>query len=221
MIDESFSRATHAVRPPGRSIVTSELSIDLVNLTDRGGTSLSCAADVLAMSDDAALARSYIRDDDAAIVAAATTWCRFIEGGHDEGQTYPAAPKPPPDLPLGRLLTVTPTEADQSVAARFIPNDQCANDLGTLHGGVAVAAALEVGLAWLRVIYGHACASSIRINLLRPATVTESIQLDAIPIHIGRSVAVTRVTSRNALGKPTSVATVTGLPTTPGVGSGK
>jgi uncharacterized protein (TIGR00369 family) len=96
--------------------------------------------------------------------------------------------------------------------ARFTPDRRCTNDLGTLHGGIAVAAALVVGLTWLRMIYGHASASSVRINFLRPATVDDLIEISATPIHVGRSVAVTRVTSRNPARKPTTVATFTGVP---------
>lgn len=62
------------------------------------------------------------------------------------------------------------------------------------------------------MIYGHASASSVRTNLLRPATLSDPIQIDAIPVHVGRSVAVTRVTSSNPAGKPTTIATVTGIP---------
>jgi acyl-coenzyme A thioesterase PaaI-like protein len=212
MIDESFSRVTNAIRPPGRSIVTSELSIDLVNMTSSGDTSLNCEAETLAVSVDAALAISSLKDGHGAIVAAATTWCRFIKSGHDESQTYPQAPKPPPDLDLNHLITATSTPGDKTVKALFTPNDRCTNDLGTLHGGIALAAALVVGLTWLRMIYGQASASSVRTNLLRPATLTDPIRIDAIPVHIGRSVAVTRVTSLNPAGKPTTIATVTGIP---------
>ena len=213
MIDESFSRVTNAIRPPGRSIVTSELSIDLVEMAGSGDSSLSCDANAVAVSPTAALAHSTLQDAHGAVVATASTWCRFINGGHDENHAYPQAAKPPPDLALHHLLTTTLSPDDSIVMARFTPDDQCTNDLGTLHGGVA-AAALEVGLTWLRMIYGEALASSIRINLLRAAPLNELLQIDATPIHTGRSIAVTCVTSRNRAGKPTIVATVTGVPRT-------
>ena len=154
MIDESFSRVTNAIRPPGRSIVTSELSIDLVEMTGSGDGPLSCDANAVAVSPNAALAHSTLQDAHRAVVATASTWCRFIKGGHDENHAYPQAAKPPPDLALHRLLTTTLSPDDDTVTARFTPDDQCTNDLGTLHGGIAVAAALEVGLTWLRMIYG-------------------------------------------------------------------
>jgi len=214
MIDESFSRVTNAIRPPGRSIVTSELSIDLVEMAGSGDGPLSCDANAVAVSPNAALAHSTLQDAHRAVVATASTWCRFIKGGHDENHAYPQAAKPPPDLALHRLLTTTLSPDDDTVTARFTPDDQCTNDLGTLHGGIAVAAALEVGLTWLRMIYGEASASSIRINLLRPAPLNQLLQIGATPIHTGRSIAVTCVTSRNPAGKPTTVATVTGVPLT-------
>ena len=77
---------------------------------------------------------------------------------------------------------------------------------------IVAVAALVVGLTWLRMIYGQASASSVRTNLLRPATLSDPIRIDAIPVHVGRSVAVTRVTSLNPAGKPTTIATVTGIP---------
>jgi acyl-coenzyme A thioesterase PaaI-like protein len=159
MIDESFSRVTNAIRPPGRSIVTSELSIDLVEMAGSGDSSLSCDANAVAVSPTAALAHSTLQDAHGAVVATASTWCRFINGGHDENHAYPQAAKPPPDLALHHLLTTTLSPDDSIVMARFTPDDQCTNDLGTLHGGVAAAAALEVGLTWLRMIYGEALAA--------------------------------------------------------------
>ena len=117
MIDESFSRVANAIRPPGRSIVTSELSIDLVNTTGSGDASLNCEAEALAVSVDAALALSSLKDDHGAIIGTATTWCRFIKGGHDESQTYPQAPKPPPDLDLNHLITATSTPEGNTVTA--------------------------------------------------------------------------------------------------------
>jgi uncharacterized protein (TIGR00369 family) len=194
--------------------VTSELSIDLVETGGSGDSSLSCDADAVAVSSNAALAHSTLQDAHGAVVATASTWCRFIKGGHDENHAYPRAAKPPPDLALHHLLTTTLSPDDETATARFTPDDQCANDLGTLHGGIAVAAALGVGLTWLGMIYGEASVSSIRINLLRPALLNQPLQIDAIPIHTGRSIAVACVTSRNPAGKPTAVATVTGVPLT-------
>src|SRR4051812_43140146 len=104
MIDERFSTVVHAVRPEGRAIVTSEMSVDLVDFTGSGTGALRSDGEILARSSDSALARAWLRDDAGALVAAATTSCRFLEGGHDEGRPYPAAPKPPADLPLDSLV---------------------------------------------------------------------------------------------------------------------
>jgi uncharacterized protein (TIGR00369 family) len=212
MIDESFGRVANAIRPAGRAIVTSEISVDLVETAGCGDRSLSCHAEAVTATPDAALVQSTLQDKHHAVVATASTWCRFIAGGHDENHAYPQAAKPPPDLALHRLLTTLLSPDEHTATARFTPDDQCANDLGTLHGGIALAAALDVGLTWLQMIYGEAAASSIRINLLRPAALNQSLQIDAAPVYTGRTVAVTLVTSRNPAGKPTTVATITGVP---------
>jgi len=115
MIDESFSRVANAIRPPGRSIVTSELSIDLVDMTGKEDASLSCEAAALAVSADAALVHSSLCDEQGAVVATASTWCRFINNGREENRTYPQAPKPPPELALHHLLTTTVAHDDQTV----------------------------------------------------------------------------------------------------------
>jgi uncharacterized protein (TIGR00369 family) len=215
MIDESFGRVANAIRPPGRAIVTSEISIDLVETAGGGDRSLCCHADAVTATPDAALVHSRLQDEHHAVVATASTWCRFIADDHDENHPYPQAAKPPPDLALHRLLTTSLSPDEHTVTARFTPDDQCTNDLGTLHGGIALAAALDVGLTWLQMIYGEAAASSIRINLLRPSALNQLLEIDAMPVHTGRNVSVTRITSRNPAGKATTVATVTGVPVTP------
>jgi acyl-coenzyme A thioesterase PaaI-like protein len=216
MIDERFSTVIHGVRPTARSVVTSELSVDLVHMTGSATGALRSEGEILASSVDSALARSCVRDAAGGLVATATTWCRFLEGGHRDGEPYPAAPKPPADLSLDTLLDVRADDDRRVVRATFTPSAVCGNDLGTLHGGIALAVTLEVGLAWLRTIYdGRAAASSVRLNLLRPVLRTEPSEIEVTPIHTGRTLAAATITARNPAGKPTLSATVTGLPSAP------
>lgn len=214
MVDEQFSRLTHTVRPRARSVVTSELSVDLVRMTGAATGSLYTDGEVLAVSDDEALARASVRDQADALIATATTRCRFVPAAHHPDHPYPSRAKPPPDLNLSSLLATEPDAENQIVASTFTPDECCGNDLGTLHGGIAIAATLEVTLAWLRMVYGNGSASSIRLNLLRPIPLTAPTRIQITPIRIGRTVATGTITHHNPAGKIMATALVTGGPTT-------
>lgn len=215
MIDESFSRAVHRIRPPGRSVVTTELSIDLVAFDGRGEGSLRAAGEVLAASANSALARAELTDHADAVVAVATTRCRFL--GEDAGRTGYAgiASKPPADLALDSMIELRLRPAANLVRADFTPDARCANDLGMLHGGIAAAAMLEIGLSWLRMVYGDAPASSIRVNFVRPVQLGETLTVECRSIHVGRTLAVAAILGRAASGKPAITATATGAPRRP------
>lgn len=210
MVDESFSRAVHPIRPPGRSVVTTELSIDLVAFDGRGDGSLRAAGEVLAASADSALARAELTDHADAVVAVATTRCRFLGEDGDRMGRPGTAPKPPADLSLDSMIELRPRPDANLVRADFTPNARCGNDLGLLHGGVAAAAMLEIGLSWLRMIYGDAPASSIRINFVRPVQLGETLTVECRQVHVGRTLAVAAIIGHGASGKPAIAATATG-----------
>ena len=67
--------------------------------------------------------------------------------------------------------------------------------------------ALELGLAWLRLIYEPAAASSVRLDLLRPIPLGQTIEIEATPIHAGRTFAAAMVTARNLASKPALICT--------------
>lgn len=213
MIDECFSTVVHAARPSGRTVVTSELSLDLACPSIGAVTALVADGEVLSAGEDRALARASLRSDEAALIATATTWCRFIEDGHDEHEPYPAAETPPPDLRLSTMLETRIREDRREAQARFSPSPECANDLGTLHGGIAVAVTIEMGLEWLAMLYGPAPSiSSVRVNFLRPISLSGVLAIAATPIHTGRMLAVANISSRDESGRLMTTATITGAP---------
>src|SRR5215208_3925436 len=68
MLDERFSRLVHTARPAGRTVVTSELSLDLAAMPGAATGSLRSAGELLAVSPDAALAHARLYDDADALV---------------------------------------------------------------------------------------------------------------------------------------------------------
>ncbi len=199
MLDEALGTSINLVRPADSHTVTSELAIDFVRIGDESVRSLHCTGRVLARLPDCALGGGEVRDQDGEIVAAGTTWCRFGPGSVELG----VAPIPPADLRLDQLL-----EFGEG-ASQLRPNSECANELGTLHGGIALAAAHDVGLHRLAGIIAQPKATSVRVNYLRPGPVDQPVSYESIITHAGRTVAVVSVRGVNQTGKIITVATVT------------
>jgi uncharacterized protein (TIGR00369 family) len=210
MVDETFAVLVNPVRPPGRSVVSTEISIDLAGFSGRGLGSVRADGEVLIVSEGGALARASITDETAAVVAVATSRCRFLEDDEAAGRT--PAPEPPADLSVASLITTDLHPEANEVRASFVPDQRCANDLGFLHGGIAAAAILEVGLSWLRMIHGDAAASSVRLNFLQPVALGEMSTIEARPLHVGRTSGITAITTRDPAGKLAIASTVSGMP---------
>jgi uncharacterized protein (TIGR00369 family) len=212
MIDESFSRVVHQVRPRGRSVVTSELSVDLVDFVGQGVGSVRAQGEVLAASEDSVLARSVLTGQDNAIVAGATSWCLFLG---DRGDDEPlVANKPPSDLSVKSMVKLGRSPDADSARAEFRPDSRCGNDLDTLHGGIAIAATLEVAFAWLGKLFESAAATSIRTKFVRPMNLEDVYAINAAPVHLGRRSATTAITTIDAAGKLAMASMVTGSPAT-------
>jgi uncharacterized protein (TIGR00369 family) len=210
MVDETFALLINPVRPPGRSVVSTEISIDLAGFSGRGVGSMRADGEVLVATEDAALARAGITDETAAVVAVATSRCRFLRD--DDAARRAPAPKPPPDLSVASMITTDLRPEANEVRASFVPDQRCANDLGFLHGGIAAAAMLEVGLSWLRMIHGDAVASSVRLSFLRPVALGATSTIEARPLHVGRTSGITAITARDPVGKLAISSTVSGMP---------
>ena len=198
------------MRPPGRSVVSTEISIDLAGFSGRGAGSLRAEGEVLVATKEVVLAQAGITNETAAVIAIATSRCRFLKA--DDAAVRAPAPKPPLDLSVESMITVELRPGPDEVRASFVPDQRCANDLGFLHGGIAAAAILEVGLAWLRMIHGDAVATSIRLNFLRPIALGAMSTIESRPLHVGRTSGVTAITTHDPAGKLAIAATVTGTP---------
>jgi acyl-coenzyme A thioesterase PaaI-like protein len=199
MLDEVLGSAVNAIRPEGTHSVTSELSVDFVRVGDQSVRVLHGMGQVLAIRPDCGLAGGEVRDQDGEIVAVGTTWCRFGAGAVE----LTDAPIPPSDLRLDGLLGI------DGARAVLQPSPLCANELGTLHGGVALAVAHDVALARLASILAEPKATSVRVNYLRPGRLDEPIEYESVITHAGRTVAVVTVRGLNSAGKTTTLSTVT------------
>jgi uncharacterized protein (TIGR00369 family) len=122
---------------------------------------------------------------------------------------------------IARLHAAAPipaprTGADDGLASLAClvvpPAEAFGNASGTMHGGlqfaaVDLAAAALAGA--LRPAPARDHTSSVRMNLLRPALLTDPVTFTASVLSRGRSLSVYRVTAHGAAGKPYTVATVT------------
>ncbi|WP_007513810.1 PaaI family thioesterase [Pseudofrankia saprophytica] len=110
-----------------------------------------------------------------------------------------SAPSARPAAPMAARLVVPPVEA-------------FGNASGTMHGGLLFACT-DLAAAGLAGALGSLPATdyttSLRLNLLRPALLSEPVVFTARVVNRGRSVSVYRVTSHGAAGRPYTVATVT------------
>ncbi|MFC8178765.1 hotdog domain-containing protein [Rhodococcus sp. NPDC057297] len=104
-----------------------------------------------------------------------------------------------------RLRMAHPESTDVLVMS---PTPFSANGMGNVHGGVLI---LGSELAAHDVVDsgGTFRTTSIDIAFVRPGDGSAETPFHAEVVHRGRTVAVVRVTARNAAGKPCSIATVT------------
>ena len=207
MLDERFKILTMAIRPSGRSIATSEISIDLAGSLPRPIRRLNSDGELLSAGLEDALAWATLRDEQDAVVATATSRCRFLPGGVDDHAGHPARPETPTDLTAASMLDINSTEAK---IATFTPDARCANDFGTLHGGILTGAVLELALAWLQTRLADPVISSLRLNFLRPIPLPSVVRIRVDPTHVGRTSALARVTCHGDNGKAAASATITG-----------
>jgi acyl-coenzyme A thioesterase PaaI-like protein len=133
-----------------------------------------------------------------------------------------------PDLPLeiarlhGTPQIPSPRAAVEAAAMR--PPAGCArlaipplpafgNASGTMHGGIQLTG-MDLAASALDGALGPdpapgAFTTSVRMNLLRPAALTDPVWFTASALSRGRSLSVYRVTASGPAGRPYSVATVT------------
>ncbi|MDT3445915.1 MULTISPECIES: PaaI family thioesterase [unclassified Pseudofrankia] len=135
-------------------------------------------------------------DDWPAQVAAAVAHNGKAAGAVLAGGPAPSATPAPPTT---AQLIVPPLEA-------------FGNGSGTMHGGLLFAGT-DLAAAGLAGALGPRAAAdyttSLRINLLRPALLSEPVIFTASVVNRGRSVSVYRVVSHGSAGRPYTVATVT------------
>ncbi|WP_305095016.1 PaaI family thioesterase [Prescottella sp. R16] len=221
LVDDSVGATLRDRRGTHAGLVTADLSVDFVTPTGWTGPELCAEGRVVAITGDGGVAVTEIRDADGVLVATATAWGNFVDGGVDRSGTVvrpvaaasgiPPAPLSPLERIGGRLVGT-----DRLVVPS---NPALANKLGVMHGGVQACAMDLVGNAAVSTPNAPMHTASLRINYFRPAPVDTDVVFTTEVVRAGRSIAVVRVTSTDGEGRVCAVGTVTcrrpSAPTTP------
>ncbi|PTR27612.1 uncharacterized protein (TIGR00369 family) [Rhodococcus sp. OK519] len=193
-------------------VVTADLSVDFVTPTGWFGPDVCADGRAVAITEDGGIAATELRDSAGTLLATATAWGNFVDGGADRSTTVvrplaAAAAIPAASVsPLERIGGRFEAEGTRLVVPA---NPALANKLGVMHGGIQACAIDLVGNAAVATAEAPMHTSSLRINYFRPAPVDSEVVFTAEVLRAGRSVAVSRVTSTAADGRVCAVATVT------------
>ena len=212
LVDDAFGVAALVHRPAGRWAVTTELSLDFAADVPLTNVALFAAADLVAEDAEGGLARGTVRDADGRLLAVGTARVRYS----DQLPAQLADPArmmlphfertvPGPEGPVEDLLGAIFTEGGLELP----PSPLLANSMGPMHGGVLGCASELLAVTTARRTDDRFVTSSIHIAFVRPASATEVVTFTAVAKHAGRTLQVYEVTSRNAGGKPCTIATVT------------
>ncbi|MCA1007796.1 hotdog fold thioesterase [Rhodococcus hoagii] len=195
-------------------VVTADLSVDFVTPTGWIGPEVVADGRAVAITEDGGIASTELRDGAGTLLATATAWGNFVDGGADRSTTVArpaAAPGSVPDASVSSLTRIGARFEKSADGTRLVvpANPALANKLGVMHGGIQACAIDLVGNAAVSTPDAPMYTASMRINFFRPAPVDADVVFTAEVVRAGRSVAVARVTSTGADGRACAVATVT------------
>lgn len=194
-------------------VVTADLSVDFVTPTGWVGPDVVADGRVVAITEDGGLAGAELRDSAGTLLATATAWGNFVDGGADRSAGVARPPAVAGSVPAASMPPLTRIGArfDNSDGTRLVvpANPALANKLGVMHGGIQACAIDLVGHAALSTPDAPMHTASMRINYFRPAPIDADVVFAAEVVRAGRSVAVARVTSAGDDGRVCAVATVT------------
>jgi len=201
LVDDVLGHAILAARPADHWSVSTEIAVDFVadvTWSDLGPvTSRGWLVDATATGG---LALGQVLDPTGRVLAHCRQRGRFVPM---TGELVPPGPSSvgnhaDPARMLGlRIL--------DDVTAELPVVPQLSNPLGNLHGGVALT--VSDWLASRRT--PERATASIHVAYVRPVPGGSTAHFTVDHIHQGRTLAVSRVVSSNAAGKPCTIATVT------------
>ncbi|QCQ91023.1 PaaI family thioesterase [Rhodococcus sp. SGAir0479] len=214
LVDDVLGFTLWDRRAARAGVVTAELSVDFVTPTGWTGPEVQADGRILSLTEDGGLAATEIRDSAGTLIAAATAWGNFVDGGADRSTSVVRPLAAPGTIPAAAVAPLTRLGGRLEHSAdgtRLIvpPNPALANKLGVMHGGIQACAIDLVGHAALSSAEAPMHTASLRINYFRTAPIDTEVVFTAEVVRAGRSVAVARVTSTGVDGRACAVATVT------------
>lgn len=209
LVDVVLAYAIVADRPPGKSSVSTEITINTFGAVPIDGTRLIARARRIHRDHRGGFAGGEVRTADGSLIAVASQRGRFVPTGDPPGPArrtsgddrsaglerllWPDGDRPRPDADGHIVLPAGP---------RFV------NHLGNLHGGISILLAEELAMGAVRRDGDHLTTASIHMGYVRPIPAGSEVTLEAAVLHRGRTSAVVRVSGRTGAGKLGTVATV-------------
>lgn len=201
LVDDVLGHAILAARPADHWQVSTEIAIDFVGDTRWTGLGpVSAVGWLVDATESGGMALGKVHDATGRVLAHCRQRGRFVPIVGDLVPPVPSASVA--DADTAALLGVRMRD-DVTVEVPVVP--RLSNPLGNLHGGVALT--VSDWLASRRM--PERATASIHIAYVRPAVGGTTPRFAVDHIHQGRTLAVSRVVSSNAAGKPCTIATIT------------
>ncbi|SNQ46098.1 conserved hypothetical protein [Frankia canadensis] len=214
LVDNAVGAEIFREHPREVFAVTSELSYDLVAPPPWSGPELQAEATLFGRDGAGGTAGCEVRDGSGRLVAVATGRCRWIPLP-PVLRRHGGAPVPPVRLPAahGSLLATLgipagPTRHGELGRLVLPPSPMFGNSGGAVHGGILFCLTDTVTDALAEPGQPER-TTSLRMNYLRPADLSQPVTATAEAIHRGRSLVVYRVTTAGPSDRPYTIATVT------------
>ncbi|MET0197086.1 MAG: acyl-CoA thioesterase domain-containing protein [Rhodococcus fascians] len=192
--------------PAGKWPVSLGIRLDFLADPPVDGSPMAVCGELVNRADASGTTRGSVADADGRLLALVTQRSHLVPfAGPFNAAALPKS-QIQGELPLrDRLRLSHPNSPSILVMA---PTPFSINGMGNTHGGILITAS-EVAAMDAVDATGSLRTTSIDIVFVRPGDGSVDTSLNAEVLHRGRSVAVVRVVSANAAGKPCSIATVT------------
>lgn len=193
--------------PPEGWAVTTEMSMDVVEVPPSDGSPLRGEATLLETNRSGGLASGRITDSAGLVIARVRQRGRFVAVPSNVTDRAPGSARlrSGMGLPDLALKAMSP-----GLLCELVVDASVVNPLGNLHGGVSLWLAGTVGSAALREGNPSLATASIHVTYLRPAPLGTTVRVIATVVHTGRSLGLAHVTALLGDGRPCTQATVVG-----------
>lgn len=218
LIDDALGYPIVVSRPAGCWATSTEISVSFCGPVPPGASALRAESRVVTVGPSGGVAQVSVTDAAGEPVAFGTQRLRWIPETPAalNGTQLPAALNDtappvgaPSEVPVLQQLGASISATAEGAVLTLPPRPALANPMGRLHGGILFCASELAGHAAVQRPEAALTTASVHIAYVRPGPVTEPIVFEAVTLHRGRTLAIAQVTSRNASGKPCTLATVT------------